>query len=232
MCGRFTLSTPAQQIAALFGAEAPASPVRPRYNIAPTQSVPVLLRKDQKVAFAEMRWGLIPSWSRDDRAASSLVNARIETLEEKPSFRDSVPARRCLVPADGFFEWKTDGSRKVPHLIFRKDRQPFAFAGIWDRWYSPATGQSIESCAIVTTTANPLLRPLHERMPVMLTPEEAAVWLDPERTRLVDMGPILQPLPSESLDLYPVGTYVNFVRYDDPRCLEPVELPRQLTLWD
>ena len=179
MCGRYTLTTDLKQVAKRFDAAADEIPsVAPRYNIAPTQNV-IAVSDDGKRTIKQMRWGLIPSWAKDSAIGNRMINARAETLAEKPAFRSALKKRRCIIPADGFFEWKKLGKLKQPFRIVLKNREPFGFAGLWEHWKSP-DGEEILSCTIITTEANELLKAVHERMPVILDREAEAVWLDPK----------------------------------------------------
>lgn len=243
MCGRFTLATPAAEWAALFGLDR-VPDLEPRYNIAPTQDVPVVRSTapaqggDGAAAastgssgppreLVELRWGLVPHWAREfDPVGRALINARSETAAEKPSFRDSFRFRRCLVVADGFYEWKPEGSRKQPFWIHREDGRAFAFAGLWDRW-TGGEGPPVESCTILTTPANEALRPLHDRMPVILETDAHATWLDPDAPAW-ELEPLLAPMPPEALAFHPVSTRVNHVGNDDPACIEPLRSQTEL----
>jgi putative SOS response-associated peptidase YedK len=198
--------------------------LKPRYNIAPTQPVGVV-RAGQEEAWewVTLRWGLIPSWAQGaDGHKTALVNARAETLAQKPSFRESFRSRRCLVLADGFYEWRHEGRPKQPFFIHKPEREPFAFAGLWDQWIGP-DGEAIESCAIVTTTANNLMRPLHDRMPVIFGRDSFGRWLDPRLTQLDELRDLLSPLPDDALTMYPVNPLVNSSKVDRPECIEPFE---------
>ena len=190
MCGRYILASDLDDLQVRFGFEAGALSYGPRYNIAPTQEVLVITKAPADIAAdnptnniqrgrrAEMmRWGLVPSWAKDISLGSRMINARGETLAEKPAFRAAYRKRRCLIPADGFYEWKREGKRKVPMYVFQKSRRPFAFAGLWESWRSPS-GDTIRSCAIVTTSPNSFIEPIHNRMPVILSHEAEALWLD------------------------------------------------------
>jgi putative SOS response-associated peptidase YedK len=225
MCGRYTLRAPGKVVADLFGlAEEP--PLRPRYNIAPTQPVPVVrvLRANPQTKQRELvplRWGLIPPWASDPAIGNRLINARAETVASKPAFRGALRRRRCLVPADGFYEWRKEGSKKQPVYVRRKDGQPFAFAGLWERW--EREGEVIESCAIITTGANDLMAEFHDRMPVILDPKDYGVWLDPGVQDPKVLGPLLRPYPGDEMEVYPVSTLVNNPRHEDPRCVERQE---------
>jgi putative SOS response-associated peptidase YedK len=220
MCGRYSLTTPLEAMRALFGFENSPN-LEPRCNIAPTQEVAVVrCRKDGGRALGLVRWGLIPSWARDAGMGAKLVNARAETLAEKPSFRAAFARRRCLVPADGFYEWQRLAPKeKQAWRIELPGRAPFAFAGLWERWTAP-NGNVTDSCTIITTDANGLVRPIHDRMPVILAPGDYAAWLDHDMAPAV-VGLLLRPAPEGLLSAYRVGPYVNSVRNEGARCLEP-----------
>jgi len=173
---------------------------------------------------SRMHWGLIPAWSRDPKMGGRLINARAETVASKPSFRDAFRKRRCLIPADGFYEWKATGDKtKQPYFITRGDARPFAFAGLWEHWKQNES--AIDSCTIITTDASPHLRALHERMPVILAPEDYDRWLDPQQHDPAQLEPLLDSGESESLTFLPVSTLVNSPRNDVPECAEPVSTP-------
>jgi putative SOS response-associated peptidase YedK len=221
MCGRYTLRTPAREVAEAFDLpEVPA--LTPRFNIAPTQPAPVVrLVPDgggRELAF--FRWGLIPSWADDPSIGNSMINARAETVAAKPAYRRSFRAKRCLVVSDGFYEWRKRDGRKQPYYIHRKDDRPFAFAGLWDEWQRD--GDPIRSCTIITTDANALMAPIHDRMPVIVRPCDYGLWLDPAVADPGRLQPMLRPSPAEELDLYPVSTLVNHPAHDEARCIEPV----------
>jgi putative SOS response-associated peptidase YedK len=233
MCGRYSLTTPIQELRRLLESVGALPNWPARYNIAPTQPVPVVRlvapRKERELA--QLRWGLIPSWAKDASIAAKLINARGETVAEKPAFRDAFRARRCLVPADGFYEWQAGPGGKRPFRIGLKggssDAMPlFAFAGLWERWDKAPDGMPVETCTIVTTEANDLLRPIHGRMPVILEPWDYAAWLDPA-TPLRDAQALLKPYPADAMTVYPVSARVNSVRYDDVACLTPAADPPQ-----
>jgi len=236
MCGRFTLTTPAAVWAALFELDS-VPELGPRYNIAPTQPVAAVRSTarpqtdtagpDETEAgtgsgheCAQLRWGLVPHWTRDpDLKGRALINARSETVAEKPSFRDSFRFRRCLVVADGFYEWQPAGARKQPFWIRLDTGAPFAFAGLWDRWVGK--DETLESCTLLTTEANEGLRPLHDRMPVILDPHDYEAWIDPD-TPHWELESLLVPYPSEAMTFHPVSTHVNHVGHDDPACIAPL----------
>jgi putative SOS response-associated peptidase YedK len=216
MCGRFTLRAPVQTLASLFDfADGPA--LEPRYNIAPTQPVAAVRSGTQGRELVLLRWGLIPSWASDPSIGNRLINARAETVAEKPAFRAAFRHRRCLVLTDGFYEWRKEGKRKQPYFIGLKSGQPFAFAGLWEHW------NDLETCTVLTTAANELMRPLHERMPLILPEEAHDLWLDPEVKQADLLKGLLQPFPSEEMIAYPVSVLVNNPRHEDPRCVERSE---------
>lgn len=224
MCGRFTLVTTSDVLAEYFDlVEATGQP--PRYNIAPTQSVPVVRIKNEtaKREMCSMRWGLIPSWAKETSIGSKMINARSETLAEKPSFRSAYNHRRCLVVADGFYEWKKIHQRKQPYYIRLQDGGPFAFAGLWERWPGDRDG-SIESCTIIPTTPNELMADLHHRMPVILKPEDYSTWLDPTLSGGETIQSLLQPFPTDRMEAYAVDTVVNSPANDKPVCIEPLAI--------
>jgi putative SOS response-associated peptidase YedK len=199
----------------------------PRYNIAPTQDVPVIRERREpkgERTLQLLRWGLIPSWAKDMKGGAKLINARAEGIAERPSFREAFLRRRCLVPADGFYEWRTEGKLKQPYLIQRRDRAPVAFAGLWERWVpktQPPEPAYIDSFTIVTTDANALLRPLHPRMPVILAPEDYARWFD-RATAAPELQALLKPAPDDLLAYVPVSPRVNAAAPDDAGLIEPV----------
>jgi putative SOS response-associated peptidase YedK len=223
MCGRYTLSTDLKTIAKRFAAtvadEIPS--VVPRYNIAPTQKVIVVSDDGQRV-IKQMRWGLIPSWAKDPSIGNRMINARAETLAEKPAFRAALKKRRCIIPADGFYEWQKLGTAKQPLHIVLKSREPFGFAGLWEHWKSPE-GDEILSCTIITTEANELLKAVHDRMPVILTRDAEAVWLDPKIQEPETLLPLLKQYPADQMEFYPVSRDVNSSAVDKPSNVEPIK---------
>jgi putative SOS response-associated peptidase YedK len=224
VCGRFTLTSDIEVVARRFGVPVPAdewaSCAPPRFNVAPTQSVIVVNDTGQRRLVA-MRWGLIPSWAKDPAIGNRLINARAETVAQKPAFRAALKKRRCLIPADGFYEWQKRGNFKQPVRIVLKSREPFGFAGLWERWES-ADGEEVLSCTIITTEANDLLKPVHDRMPVILPPESESVWLDPAIQDADKLLPLLRSYPGERMDFYPVSRAVNSPANDTPECIVPI----------
>jgi putative SOS response-associated peptidase YedK len=222
MCGRFTLRAPASVIAEQFSVfEIPL--LEPRFNIAPTQPVPVIRMVPRQAnpqrQFVFLHWGLVPSWADDPTIGNRMINARAETAADKPSFRAALRRRRCLILADGFYEWRKMGKQRQPTFIHLRDDRPLAFAGLWEAWEG-ADHSALESCTILTTEANELVRPIHDRMPVIIAQADYGRWLD---SAVQDPGPILpllRPYPSELMEAYAVSPRVNSPSRDDQRCLE------------
>jgi putative SOS response-associated peptidase YedK len=234
MCARYTLATPASTLARLFDVDVLVDLI-PRYNIAPSQLIPaVRLNMQNERELVMFRWGLIPSWASDPSLGNKHLNARAETVGERPSFREAIRHRRCIIPADGFYEWQeTESGKKQPFLIRRSRPGTMAFAGIWDCWVGP-DDRMIESCSILTTNANKLLKPLHDRMPVILEPSEYFRWMDRDITGIEQLQPMMRTLPDDEVSFFPVSMKVNNARFDDPVCVEPLpDEPsvKQLTLW-
>lgn len=221
MCGRYSLTQPPEAVRELFGyPERPNFP--PRYNIAPTQPIAVVRHAGGGPSFALMRWGLIPAWVKDPAEFSILINARAESAATKPAFRNAFRRRRCLIPADGFYEWQRAGSGpKLPHLVRRPDRAAFAFAGLWETWHDREGGE-IDSAVILTTDANAALAPLHARMPVVIGPEDFGRWLDADAHGPDDVADLPRPAPEDFFEAFPISTRVNRVANDDPAIHEPL----------
>jgi putative SOS response-associated peptidase YedK len=218
MCGRYTITATPEVLRALFGyAEQPNFP--PRYNIAPTQPIPIVRLIDGKRQFALVRWGLLPSWVKDPKKFTLLINARGESAVEKPAFRAAMKRRRCLIPADGFYEWQAGSARKQPYFIHKKSGQPFAFAGLWETWTGP-NGEELETAAIVTTAVNKTLAPIHDRMPVIVPPDAFDLWLDSANVDPMTASALIHPAPENWLEAYPISTDVNRVANDNPKLLE------------
>lgn len=218
MCGRFTLSQPQDAIASAFNLpEIPS--LEPRYNIAPTQLIPAILLSPERSQkqLKMLRWGLIPAWAKDPAIGAKLINARSETVSEKPSFKSAFKQRRCLIVADGFYEWQRQDGKKQPYYFRLESKQALAFAGLWENWRSP-DGQAITSCTILTTEANDLLRPIHDRMPVILAPKDYDLWLAPE-VQSEKIQPLLHPYPANLMHSYAVSTKVNNPRNNTPECI-------------
>ncbi len=218
MCGRYTLTKPIKNIKSHFNIQQTQFDFKPRYNIAPTQNLPVVLNQNENVQLVEMSWGLIPNWAKDSKRASNLINARAETVHEKPSFRDAFKSKRCLVPADGFIEWKAGGKDKQAYYIFQKSKELFAFAGIWSQWSN--ANQTILTYSIITTEANERLQSIHHRMPVILSVDDYQLWLKQDSS-IGDLRSLLKPCPEDLLDTHLLSNTVNNARNDRPECLEP-----------
>jgi putative SOS response-associated peptidase YedK len=247
MCGRYTLRTPVSELQAEFELTAAPAELVERFNIAPTQPVPVVLNGGER-ALELVRWGLIPFWAKDAKIGSTMINARSETLADKPAFKDSLKRKRCLVLADGFYEWapapaappepppaqgslfeaptpkppkvKKGAAGKTPMHIRKQSRKPFAFAGLWDTWRQ-SDGTFLKSCTIITTTANALMSRFHDRMPVILAPEQYDAWLNPEEVELADALEFVKPYALDDLEAFPVSSLVNSVKNDVAECLTP-----------
>ena len=220
MCGRFSLAASWDEIRRYYDLIGAPMNLAPRYNVAPTQSVPVVRRTSARECDAVMmRWGLIPSWAKDTRLGARMINARAETVAEKPAFRGAFRSRRCLVPADGFYEWQARPGGKQPYRIARSGGGLFSFAGLWERWEKVADGAPVESFTIVTTTATPELYPIHPRMPVILDSGDHAVWLD---GGVADAHALVGAAGDRNLVAIPIGTRINAVRNDDAACIEPL----------
>lgn len=222
MCGRFTLTVDPAKLQDAYNDYTFPPQFAPRFNIAPSQPV-LAIPNDGKNNADFFTWGLIPSWAKDSAIGNRLINARGETLAEKPSFRGSYKYKRCLILTDGFYEWKKEpGSKiKVPHYIYMKDRLPFAFAGLWNEWIS-SDGSQIRSCTIVTIESNELMAPLHNRMPVILSSDDYTQWLDSTPQTPDSLQALIKPYPAEEMDAYPVSTLVNNPKNDRAECVVPI----------
>jgi len=218
MCGRFTQTHSGQVLAKAFSLSA-APEVPARYNIAPSQPILVVRTVEGRREVAALRWGLIPSWMKDPPKDARLINARADTAAVKPSFRTAFKRRRCLIPADGFYEWKKTGDRKQPYYIRYRDHHVFAFAGLWEHW--ERDGGAVESCTIITTDANALMRPIHQRMPVIVDPKDYRAWLGEDEVAPVKLGSMLVPPPDTNMEAFPIRTVVNSPRNDSPECIVP-----------
>ena len=225
MCGRYRLSRRKQLVEEYFDSAPWDDDWSPRYNIAPTQVVPVIRQhpKEPVRQISLMKWGLIPNWARDASIASSTINARSETAATKPAFRDPLKLRRCLIPADAFYEWKRHEASKQPFCFEVKDGELFAFAGLWDGWKN-AEGHWIKTCSILTTMPNAVTSAVHDRMPVILEPESYDLWLDPGMTKVEAVSDLLKPCDAQLLRCFPVSTRINHVANDDEECSRPAEI--------
>jgi putative SOS response-associated peptidase YedK len=224
MCGRFTLRASPKEVADLFSADVQLA-LLPRFNICPTQNVLAIRAGTADSASSmtrreavELRWGLVPSWTKDPTIGNSLINARAETLATKPAFRNAFAQRRCLIPADGFYEWQKGQRSKQPFFVTRVDRRPFAFAGVHERWHHGEL--VIESCTIITTEANELLTPLHDRMPVILPERDFSTWLNTAERDTARLQLLLRPIQADELNVTRVGAFVNLPANDDPECIK------------
>ncbi len=220
MCGRFSLKSTMQAIEAEFSIDRSDIVIEPRYNIAPTQNVAVIFNNGQNYQ-TFFKWGLIPSWTKDPTIGNRMINARAETISEKPSFKTALKKRRCLILADGFYEWKRIKDAKIPTYIFLNNQKPFAFAGLWDNWKSPE-GKIIYTCAIITTIPNELIASIHNRMPVILQKQFIDLWLDPSYQNETELSNILKPYPHEEMAAYEVSKLVNSPQNDTPACIDRV----------
>jgi len=228
MCGRYILTIPWSDLVALFRiTETLAAPnLPPRYNIAPTQTVPAVRRTSDGDGrrMDLLRWGLVPAWAKDAAIGARMINARAETAAEKPAFRAAMRYRRCLIPSDGFYEWqKRPSGPKQPFRIARTDGRTFAFAGLWERWDRTPDGRPLETFTIITTAANAVVAPIHDRMPVILDAADHEAWLDVDGVGASDAARLLKPSPPEEMTAHAVSRHVNAVRNDDPRCITPVD---------
>ncbi len=222
MCGRFVLMTVGSALAEHFQVTEEPD-LEPRYNIAPTQMV-AIVRDEQDPARRELKlvkWGLIPFWAKDPKIASRLINARAESVADKPAFRAAFKSRRCLVPADGFYEWKKTGKKKEPYLFGLANGKPFAFAGLWEHWKAPE-GEIVESCTVITTDANDLLMPIHDRMPVILKPEDYDLWLDPKARSPEELKALFKPFAAAAMKGYKVSDKVNKADQEGADLVSPV----------
>ena len=222
MCGRFAQYSDPGIYASQFDLDALCE-AKPRYNVAPTQPVLAIRATDQgKRELVPLRWGLVPSWSKGPDSRFQMINARAETVNTKPAYRNAFRHKRCLIPSEGFFEWQAGKQGKTPFLIHRKDRAPFAMAGLWERWHGPE-GDTIESCTIIVTDANELVRGIHDRMPVILGREDYASWLDPGNKDADGLLAMLKPADAAPWTIHPVSRQVNSPRNDGPELLDAVE---------
>ena len=217
MCGRYTLSTPAGRLAEEFQLDSTVE-IPPSYNVAPTQQVAAVLEDEGGRRLEMLRWGLVPSWADDPDIGARMINARSETAPEKPSFRSAFRRRRCLIAADGFYEWKREDGGKQPYYFRMQDGRPFAFAGLWESW--DKGGGELLTCTILTTRPNSVLEGIHDRMPVILPHDAYNAWLDPDADR-EELGELMIPYPGDDLETYPVSRFVNSPRNNDERCIEP-----------
>ena len=225
MCGRFTQERPTSELAEIFEAQDLVGAPGERYNVAPTYEAAVVVQRDDRRAVTAFRWGLIPHWAEDPRIGNRMFNARAETLATSPVFREALRKRRCLVPVDSFYEWRREGKVRQPFRVVRSDRRPLALAGLWSGWRDPDTGEVRRTFTIVTTGPNDLMRPIHDRMPVVVPEEGWDRWLDPAHPDPGELGGLLVPAADGLLEAYPVSRAVNRVGNDGPALIEPLDLP-------
>lgn len=224
MCGRFTLFAPYQMIIERFQIEQGMAEqlYKPSYNVAPSQQIVAVISDGKQNRLGTLRWGFIPSWAKDEKIGVKLINARAETVDEKPSFRESFFYRRCVIPAESFYEWKQNGSTKQAMRIKMKDDSPFAMAGLWSTW-TTSNGEKLHTCTILTTTPNEVVAPIHNRMPVILSAEAEAIWLNPANTNRVELKQCLQPYDASYMESYPVSSQVNSPRFNDEALIQRID---------
>lgn len=220
MCGRFVVEIPFEDLQKIFTVIEKLD-IGPRYNIAPTQQAAIVRSTDDHNELVPMKWGLIPSWSKDTKIAAHTINARSETVAEKPAFRHAIKVHRCIVPTSGFYEWSQKSLPKQPYYIHMADGSPMCFAGIWEYWKAP-DGDPLETFSILTTTANELIEPLHDRMPVILHPENYGLWLDKDMLDPKHLEHLYAPYPADQLSMYRVSPLVNSPRNQGPECIEQI----------
>jgi len=225
MCGRYMLARPVEEVARWFRSVNSLPNTRPRYNVAPTQDV-LAVRYDAGARLRTLdtlRWGLVPFWSKDVKIGYSLINAKAETVAEKPAFREAFKSRRCIIPADGFYEWKKlDAKTKQPYAITMKDRSVFGFAGLWERWKDSTSGETIQSCTIITTEPNEICAPIHDRMPVILDPKDYGKWIAEEPAEPMWLLKMLKPFPADKMMAFKIGPRIGNVKNDDAALIEAV----------
>ncbi len=221
MCGRFSRKATLQAIIDEFEVEEVTSSIEPSYNVAPGQQVAVIIDSEKR-KLGTMKWGFIPSWSKDPAIGSRMINARAETVAEKPSFRNSFRRKRCLIVADGFFEWKREENGKIPMHVVMKSGRPFGFAGLWEIWISPE-GEKTATCTIITTSPNSLMEPIHNRMPVILPKQQTGTWLNPKLEDSAALLPLLLPYRAEEMEAYPVSKLVNSPKNNSSEVIVPLE---------
>jgi len=227
MCGRFTLTVSEEEWIRYFHVQHVRLKFEPRFNIAPGQHIAAIIADDNGVRRAGLlRWGLVPPWSADEKIGNNMINARADTITEKRSFREPLLKKRCLIPADGFYEWKKIGRERQPYRIVLKSRPLFAMAGIYESWTSP-DGRTIHTCSIITTEANELMSEIHDRMPVILPREAESAWLDRKIQSADDLLPMLRPYPASDMHAYPVHPMVGRATLDSPDCIRPYEQPER-----
>lgn len=225
MCGRFTNAAKKEQIRKEFKVKADAAfPDESRYNIAPSQMIDVVLNEESNCILTQLKWGLVPHWAKDADIRNRMINARAETLAEKPSFREAFKSRRCIIPTTGFYEWKkaTGGNAKQPFYFYLNDREVFGFAGLWEEWLDKQTGEMLETCAIITTEANDVLKPVHDRMPVILKADDYDEWLNAKIKDTNRLQELLKPFSAKEMSAHAVSTSVNIPETNTPALIMPL----------
>jgi putative SOS response-associated peptidase YedK len=220
MCGRFTLHHSTEEVIERFSVKEVSFTLTPRYNIAPSQPIAAVTEKSPRY-LEGFKWGLVPFWAKDPKIGNKMINARAETLLEKPAFKQALMRRRCLIPADGFYEWKAEGKGKVPLHIRLRTSRLFAFAGLWEEWKSPE-GELLRTCTIITSEPNDLISQIHNRMAVILKPEHESIWLDNSIKDLDELMNLLQPYPDKEMEVYPVSKRVNSPSFEDSECIRSI----------
>ena len=223
MCGRMTITDPERVVEKFKPDSSKATLDRPRYNIAPAQRVPAMIMMKSKRVLGDLKWGLVPSWAKDSAIGNSMINARAETVAEKPAFRAAFKKRRCVIACDGFYEWQKSAQGKQPYYVRVDGGAPFGFAGLYEVWKS-ADNEKLSTCTIITTTPNEIMSPIHHRMPVILNPDDWSSWLDPANDDSASLQKLLRPFNASRMDAYPISTHVNSPAHDDERCVQPVGL--------
>jgi putative SOS response-associated peptidase YedK len=224
MCGRYTITVTLEELILRFNSSIPTTHYhQPRFNISPQQMIMIVINDGNSNRLGELKWGLLPSWSKDEKPGFTAFNARAETLLEKPAFKVPFVRKRCLIPADSFYEWKKEGKSKQPIRIMLKTNEIFTMAGLYDTWTGP-DGRKISSCTIITTTPNSLVENIHDRMPVILHPKDEALWLDRNVQDTALLLPLLKPFPAEKMRAYAVSTKVGNAKYDVPECIEEMSI--------
>ncbi|WP_183600333.1 SOS response-associated peptidase [Paenibacillus phyllosphaerae] len=222
MCGRFTITVSLEELMLRYWIGEAAIPFHsPKYNVAPGQQVLAIINDGERNRLGELKWGLVPSWADDPKIGNKMLNARSETVHEKPAFKQLIQRKRCIIPADGFYEWQVTGSSKQPMRIVLQTRNIFSMAGLYDTWLSP-DGTRLSTCTILTTSPNELMAPIHDRMPVILRPEQESLWLDRDIQQANQLRDLFVPYPAEELEAYPVNSAVGNVRNDDSSLIEPL----------
>ncbi len=226
MCGRFVQSQAAEKYAEFLGVdEIKVDPLPPSYNVAPTDQVYAVAEHDGRRLLGSFRWGLLPFWAKDKKLAARNINARAETVASKPTFKESLAKRRCLIPVDGFYEWQRRDKGKLPHYVYRRDGSPLALAGLWSTWKDPDTGERLRTCTIITGEPNDLVAPIHDRMPVVLPEAAWAAWLDRDNDDPAAAAELLGVYPATQMALHPVSTLVNKVANNVPELIDVLETP-------